>query len=313
MPEPITSEVAQPAPAVQSTSVAPVQPVAQPAQAPVVTTPQTLPTEASERTREQFDKLLDSNKKLYDTVEVMRQELERRNQAAQVFQPVQQAQPVRPQQQPEQLPKADDFIEVDPYTGQQTVNLEKFNSAVESFNKNAQTLTERATRAEQAISNYIQTNEQREIERQNKEAFASHPELDPKNPNFDAQFSDFTRAVIYDSLINEYRYGGKPLSFRDAADLVKSRTSKGVVAPVKMEATTSTEQIAAQQQATQEAKEQGSLEATGQPQREAAQASQVNLEELRSITRGSGPDSDRAIAMRLQNIDHMRNTSEEEA
>ena len=306
MPEPITTEVAPSAPA-QAAPVTPVQPAVAPtpvAPAPVQA-PAQLPTEASERTREQFDKLLDNNKKLYDTVEVMRQELERRNQAQQVFQPVQQAQPARQQQ----LPNAQDYVERDPVTGEEFVNTERLNASIKELN-------ERASRAEQAISNYIQTNEQREVERQNKEAFSSHPELDPKSPNFDAQFSDFTRAVIYDSLINEYRYGGRPLSFKEAADLVKTRTTPGGQAPTTVtQVSTPAAQAAqvVQPDATQEAKEQGSLAATGTPQREPSTQGQVSLEELRHITRASGADSDRAIALRLQHIDHTRNTSEEEA
>lgn len=291
MPEPINSE---PVTAPVQPVVAPT-PVVEPTQ-PVAPVSQVLPEDTRVRTQEQFEKLTESNKRLYDTVEAMRLELDRRGQATQTFKPIQQAQPMPVAQQP--VIREEDFVDTDPVTGEQFINRDRLNSAIKQAN-------ERATRAEQAVTNYIQTNEQREIDRQNKEAFAVHPELNPKDPKFDAQFSDFTRAVIYDSMINEYRYGGKPLSFREAGDLVKSRTVGNQPATVNPVTTPAPVQNIAPQGATQEAKEQGSLGVAGSGQAREAQAEgQYTLDQLRAVTRAGGPESDMAIATRLQNIEH---------
>ena len=278
------------------------QPVVEPVARPAVVA-QKLPDTATDRTREQFDKLLESNRLLAESNEQLRLDNARRTQVTETFQPV--AQVAGPSKQ--QLPSANDFVEVDPYTGQQTVNLEKFTTAVDSFNKASQEITQRASRAEQTIQNYIQTNEQREIEKQNKEAFAVHPELDPKGQVFDQQLSDFTRAVIYDSLINEQRYGGKPLSFKEAGDLVKSRM--GVkVAPV-VPVAVAEDAVA---KAAQEAKDQGSLAAANVPQNNAVDIAQTQeLEALRQVTRAGGQNAREAIARRLQQIEHIRKDVEE--
>lgn len=274
------------------------QPVAQPAPAVAPAAPATVvapATDASDRTKEQFEKLLESNQRLYDANENLSRELARKAQAAQTFQPIQQPTAVAPQ-----IPRAQDFVEVNPVTGEQYVNTEKLNAAMES-------VTQRATRAEQAVNNYIQTSEQREIDRENTEAFGAHPELNPKTDKFDAQFSDFTRAVIYDSFLNESRYGGKPLTFKEAADLVKSKikNNEAPVAPQPVVAQN------AQVSVAQDAKVQGSLAATGTPQR--APDNVQDLETLREMTRRGGPASDQAIAARLKNIDHIIKASEEGA
>lgn len=302
MPEPIkpkvaqaVSQPAQPAPTVPASQ--PVAEAAPAAPAPVAPAVVESPLPgASDRTTEQFDKLLESNQRLYDANEQLSQELSRRAQATQTFQPIQQ-----PVAQTE-APKVGDFTETNPLTGEQSINVDKFNASMKTF-------AERTSRAEQAVNSYIQTSEQREIDRQNKEAFAAHPELDPKSTKFDAQLSDLTRAVIYDSLINEQRYGGKPLSFKESADFVKSKMA-GSQTPAPVQAQPDVKPTA-QAQATQEAKEQGSLSAVGSSQ--PVTEPEVTLDQLRQMTRQGGPQSDQAIMARLANIDHTRKTSEEEA
>lgn len=264
--------------------------VEQPVQQPEVKTETTLPSGTSERTTEQFDKLLDSNKRLFETNQLLRQELDKRTQSAEVFRPIQQpnVQQVNP----------NDFMEVDEY-GNKFVNEVKLQGAIENVNS-------QVVNTQRVMQEYIQAAEQREIDRQENEAFVAHPELNPNKTSFDSQLSDFTRALIYDSLINPQAYGGKSLTFKQAADVVKSRIDKGEK-PKTMDETVAKNQSVQTEGSAQEAKEQGSLAATGQSQAPArAQQQEADLEELRTRTKiGTGPDSTWAIAQRLQNVDHV--------
>lgn len=290
----------QPVPVVASVESAvpqaqPVQTVSQPAQV--------LPGEASGRTKEQFDKLLESNRrmsenveKLFEVNELLRQESLRRGESSQTFQPIQAVrQPVQQQVNP------NDFIEVDA-NGEKFLNEAKLQEAVRSIN-------ERASRAESTVQSYIQAAQDRETAREEKEAYSIYPELDPKSAQFDIRFADFTRAVIQDSLINPQQYGGRNLSFKEAGDLVTSRTAKQQPVVVN-EPIAQPKPAVAVSEATQEVKEQASLAAVSQPQGQ-PKPQVYNLADLREMTRvGKGTDGDRAIAIRLQNVDHVRTAEE---
>ena len=79
-------------------------------------------------------------------------------------------------------------------------------------------------------------------------------------------------------------------------------TNEPVVQPQPAESASS--------QAAQEAKEQASLAAVSQPQGQ-PKPQVYNLADLRQMTKvGKGVDSDRAIAIRLQNVDHVRKAEE---
>lgn len=284
----------------QPVTAQPQQPAGEP-QTPIEQPQGELPTDISKRTQEQFDKLLDSNQKLFQANELLRQEMVKRNEANAVFQsinqPVQQpaVQPVNPQ----------DFMEVDEY-GVKFVNEIKLQGAISAIN-------ERATKAERVVQNYIQGAEQREIDRQNKEAFVTYPELNPTSQNFDKPLSDFTRAVIYDSLINPQSYGGRNLTFKEAADLVKSRIATGEKVTTTEETVVENKPKEVSAQVAQEQKEQGSLAAAGQGQPQRTMSAEEDLETLRQMTRLGGANSDRAIIERLKRIpEHMRKASEEE-
>ncbi len=310
MPEPtMPGDIQTP---VQPTPVTPVtQPVMQqpavqtpPPVAPVVA-PVIQPVDAggNSRTAEQFDKLINSNQRLFEANELLTQELLKRNETNQVFQPIQK--PITPVQ-PSQPVNPNDFVEVDPVTGDRYLNEGKLQNAIKAQN-------EETARLRQTVTEYIQNAEQKEIAKQEQEAYQAHPELNPASSQFDAQLSDFTRAVIYDSLINNYRYGGKGLSFKEAGDLVKSRMATGQ--PNKTMGQAVAENAGVQpvvvDNTNQEAKEQGSLAARGQTQPVPPTASDYNIDELREVTRKGGYDSDRAIALRLTNIDHTRSASDE--
>lgn len=259
-----------------------------PVEAPVTPEPaQPLATE-NDRTREQFEKLTDTNQRLADTNELLRRELmalqENREKSNQQFAPVQQ--PVTPATTESAMPKLSDYIEIDPRTGERFVNEAKFNAAVAD-------IYQKASRAEETVQKYVQTAEQREIERQEKEAFSSYPDLNPRATGFDKTFSQQTRAILYDSLLNPQDYGGRPLGFKEAADFVRGQTGQPVV-PTTLTPTVNEE--------NQVQKEQAALAAQSVPQ----QVTQ-NIDsdrEYNKLVQGTRLGSDEAIAVRLLNADH---------
>lgn len=291
-----------PAPVVPTTPApaAPVAPVAPATPAPVVTEQQPvggLPTETRDRTREQFEKLLDNNRRLFEANEVLRRQMDQRNNANQTFDPIQRVTQT-PQGASPQINPAD-FVETDPVTGATYVNTDKMSAQWTEIQK-------RATRAEQAIQSYIQTNEQREIDRQNKEAFTAYPELDPLNPKFDQSMHKLVRGALYDSMNFADENGGKPFTFKEAADWVRAQFPKPAMTPSPT--TTETAQATAQAaQAAQEAqalKEQSAAAAVSQPRGKVEISDAEELERLRYLTRYEGNDD--ALARRIANTDHVR-------
>lgn len=297
--QPAAPQPAQPAPVAQPAPAVPAAPVAPAAPAPI----------DDGRTGQQFDKLIESNKQLYEANRLLQEALAQRAQSNQTFapinqpaaQPAQPAQPARqqyqqPQHQPQALqtpvamPKATDFIETDPATGERYINQTKFEAAVADINQ-------RASRAEQTVQQYIQQAEQREVERQNREAWSAYPELNPATAQFDARFSQQARAIIYDSMINPQDYGGRALGFKEAADFLKGGAPQQAL-PQQQVPTIDPAVAAAQQTA----KEQASLAATPQPQ----QASQFvnNDDAYNRLVMGTRTGSDEALARRLLNAPH---------
>lgn len=287
---------------VTPTAAAPVVPDA-PAQPQVVATPaqpaqpapapQVLPETAPDRTKEQFEKLIESNKRLFQANELLRQEITKRTQSQQTFDPIQR--PVAPAQpaQPVRQPDPKDFIEVDEY-GNRYVNEEKLQNA---FNQ----LRQEASTAKQTVEQYIQTAEQREIERQNRETYSSYPELNPQGASFDYGFAQQVRATLIDSMVNSTDYGGRALNFKEAADLVKGRYAPAVTpAPVIAQPVVTPEQV----QAQQALKDQASLSPTGQNPVQARQnyADNSDIRDLQFKTRMG---SDEALARRLIHTPHI--------
>lgn len=255
---------------VQQAPVQPAQPQAQPA--PV-------DNSANDRTKEQFEKLLESNRRLYET----NQQLQQQAQAAQATPAPQ----IKPVQQPQPQPvDPRDFIERDPVTGEQYINETKMKSRIRE-------IEERASRAEQTINTFIKTAEQKDIERQNAETFSAYPELEPGKDNFDSNFSRQVRSVIYDSLLNVNDYGGRPLSFKEAADFIKGQNSPVLNTP-SVEGNGQTGESTAP--AGNAKKEQGSAQVPSAPQNPPSQTNSQELENLRQMTRVG---SDEALAMRI--------------
>lgn len=292
----IDAQITSPAPVA---APAPVEvPAVQPAPAPA---PAPAPT--SDRTSEQFSKLLENNKRLFDANESLKQELASRAAASQQFAPINQP-PVPQQQVQQQVVNPQDFINVDPVTGERYVDEGRLQAKIADMER-------RTTQAQEAISRYIQTSEQREIEKQNQEAFRAYPELDPNDyEKHDQAFHNQTRAIIYDSLINPKDYNGRPLTFKEAADFVAKTNGKGkwgqIPAAGQQPAPTQvpTQTPGANQEMlnqAQEMKNQASASAQGQyqPERTTVQTEDYNF--LVDRTRHGDLDS---LAKRLAMTDH---------
>lgn len=286
-PAPVVAPVAEPAPA-----AAPA-PVAQPAPAP-----------ANDRTSEQFEKLLGSNQKLYEANEALRQELANRALANQTFAPINQPPVMQPQVQQSVNPQ--DFVESDPITGERYVNEAKLQAKIAEMER-------RTTQAQEAISRYIQTSEQREMDRQNKEAFSAYPELNPYDiEHHDVKFHNQTRSVIYDSLLNPKDYGGRPLTFKEAADYVVSSTGRRSVAqpapvpampaPTPAPAPAQSAEGQAMLDQAQSIKEQAAANVQGQNQPSRAPA--METVDRQQLVMGTRTGNLEALAKRLTMTDH---------
>ena len=307
-PIPTPAPVQEPAPAAPAAEPVVVQAVPQaPPATPFTPAPQPapqpapLPVEASDRTKEQFDKLVESNARLAEANAAMQQEALKRSEANQQFAPLQTPPAPAPQVAPVEQINPADFVTVDPISGERYVDEAKLKEKMDE-------VTDRATKAEQAVNNYIQTSEQREVERQEKEAYVIYPELDQSTEKFDANLHKQTRALIYDSLINPQDYNGRPLTLKEAADVIKQQVGQGA-APVAA-APTQTPEEAQAAQGAQDAKEQAALAASGQ-QPEIRQ-NQQGEELLKRLSKATRLGDDEALAIRLANSDHIGTPSSSE-
>lgn len=257
-----------------------------PAQPAVTSQQQEALSNAPDRTREQFEKLLESNKRLYDANMLLRQEMEQQRTAPK-------PQPNRPATQEVDL---NDFIQEDPSTGQKYINDQRLKARLAE-------IQERAEKAEQAIQNYVKTNEDREIERQNKEAFTAYPELEPGNKTFDVTFHKQVRGILADSMFNPDDYQGRPLSFKEAADFVRAQYPKQAAQQTAPATAEIEQQTAAKSQAAQAQKEQASSQANSQPRAAQQISDEDELESLRYRTRYQNDDW--ALAERIKYTEHI--------
>lgn len=273
----VVAQGAQPAPT-QITTPAP-DAVVTPA--PTVPAPTTLPVESSDRTREQFEKLLESNRILT--------ELALRNQTA-VAQPVQQ--PVVPE------PNLADFTRVNPITGEEYIDREKLTKVLADSRDTALKSQEIARQAADDARRVAEEANRREIERQEKETFSTFPELNRKDKNFNEKFEKKVRGVLLDSYVNTMAYGGRPLSFLEAAKFVQENVSAGVETPVKVSA----EAQPATAPTAQELKEQANVSVPSQPQQVLPSA---NAEEMQRLSLRTRLGDDSALAERLKYTEHI--------
>src|SRR3990167_3187478 len=261
--------------------------------APVETTvtSQTIPAPTpvvSDRTTEQFEKLKDSNKKLFEANRLLQEELTRRSRSEQTFAPIQQTPPSNVP-----APAIEQFVEIDPTTGEQYVNEKKLSTALAEANQ-------KATRAETAVQNYIRQQNVLEEEKQTAEAYTAHPEINPSSPSFDANLSRFTSALLLHSMMNPQEYGGRTLTFKEAVDEAKKASPQQVKTQTAALEKETKEGMDTKQQATA-----GATGVSGAVAQQIQGPPQDELDTLRFQTRfGKGDDSVWAVAQRLSKISH---------
>lgn len=216
--------------------------------------PEGLPEDAKERTKREFDKLQSQ----------LRDERTRREYYEALINSNQQ-----PQQEQSQF--------VDPYTGQPD---EKLNALAKSVSEMAQTI-------EQERQERVKANQREEEEA----VYAEYPELNPEGKSYDKTFRNLTRSIALGAMVDPDAYGGKELTFMEAAKEAK-KIMKGNVEEAKKEgATEAVEQLTP--------KEQASLEAVGSPSRR----SEVDdLAELRQASRGKDSNAVQARIERFKRI-----------
>ena len=286
----------------QNNNVLPPVPEAAP-EAPVtpVTPAPALPDDTRDRTREQFNKLIDSNSRLNDTNAALLAEnlATKRELDALRAAKAQQAAPA-PQPQPATAAATinpNDFVERDPITGEAFINEQKLKAEIDRANA-------KALENDKRINDYISAQEKREMEReaerQNREAYSVYPELEPGTDKFNPDFNKQVRGILQDSMWNMDEYGGRPLSFKEAADYVRKISPVAPATPVV--------DPAVQEQKSQEAqalKEQSSAQPAAQPGNNARQDASAGeeLERLRYRTRYL--DDNDALAERIKHTEHI--------
>ena len=185
-----------------------------------------LSSDVSDRTATQFDKIK----------EMLAEERSKREQLEQVV------------SYQTQQPKVEEPTPLyDPITGYVDV------TGLENLQKGMSKAEKQAANAERKLESYIQ-------QQQEEEAFQAHPELKP-GKGHDKGLHNLTRAIITDSVMNPNDYGGRELTFKQAADLAKKQSGKVIDQVRKEAATEAVEQLTP--------KEQASLEATGRSDRRA--------------------------------------------
>lgn len=203
-------------------------PSSEPAEAVDATDEADLPEDASERTKEQFNKLKEANKAL-------KEKLDKRAEVEPIFESMR-PKPTSGLTQSQ----IDQVTDIDP-NGNKYLNEDKLDQLLTQA-------TQKAERASAQVEQFIE-------EQQSREAFTAIPQLDPKGDNFDPELHRATRAYILDSMMNPKEYGGKQLSYRQAGEMA-AKATRAELAKVEQEAN-----------AQQTAKEQSSLGATGRSDR----------------------------------------------
>lgn len=230
-PAPVVAAPAQPVVNVPSEPQQLAQQLSQVAPTPAIPNAFELPQGVSERTKENFDRLTDSNRKLLEANQILETELSRRSLSERQMAPISQQQP--------QQPDVTQFVEVDSITGEKYVNEQKLQQAIVQAN-------DRASRAEQQVRSYIETQQQKEIRKQEDETYMAYPQLNPSNvQGYDKELEVMTRAYALDSMMNPKDYGNRTLSFKEAADMA----SKKLKGNIPVAAPSAPAQVAAVQQA----------------------------------------------------------------
>lgn len=243
---------------------------------------------ASDRTKEQFEKLTQNNSTLNQENELLRKQLEQfKTPPAAPAPEVVAPEKITTQNIPNNI-DLNSFVEIDPKTGERYVNETKLTQAIAD-------LQSKTSKAEETIQSYIKTNEGRRIEQQKQEAFAAYPDLQPGSEKFDKTFYKTVRAVLTDSLMNPNEYG-KVLSLKEAADYVKKDIVKNPSASLVGEEKE-------EQKNSNDAKTQAGTLVPSQPQNAPQATVSEDLERLRNATRRGNVE---ALAQRILATDHVK-------
>ncbi len=245
--------------------------------APATPAEPSVPQEVRDRTRREFEELLESNKRLFEANQLLRKEVETRPTQTPVA-PQAQTQPVKPQVNPQ------DFVEVGP-DGERYVNEDKLKAKMEEINA-------KAARAEQLMNNYVQQAQERERQTQTREAFTAYPELNPEDKGFNSELNKQVRGVLLDAMYNPSDWGGRPLTFKEAADFVKKQTLPQQPAPV---ATPSAD--------GQALKEQAAAQANSEPA--VARPTLSDDADLALLQKKTRTGDNEALARRLMHTEHI--------
>lgn len=216
-----------------------------------------LPEDASERTRKEFEKLKEHNKKLAEELEAVKGGQQRPPSLLENYVLHQQPAPA-PQVQPIVAPNLSQtqvteiqkqLIDEQGYLNQD--ELEARLKLAEQAELRARQAEERANQALERVGRF-------EVDAQTRALYAKHPQLDPSSQDFDPEFYELTKNELLSQLVN----GGKqdPIS---AADKMSKYVQKKQVSQAQQET------LVQRQQATAR---------TGSGN---ANPSSVNFEELR--------------------------------
>lgn len=151
-----------------------------------------LPDEVTERTRKQFEKLTETNKKLAEENAKLKGQGELSSVFDSLFTPKPKAVP------PESMSHLNgaqvDSIATKFVDDEGNVNIDALNRALFEANERAKRAEQEALRARQSV---MQDKEQREV----AEAHAKYPWLDPKSPSFDRQAFELVRDRLVRNMI----------------------------------------------------------------------------------------------------------------
>lgn len=219
-----------------------------------------LPNEASDRTKERFETL----------TRELKEERQRREALEGAFKTL----------KPEAKPVAEQPI-YDPDTG--LLNEQALNNV----QLRAQEAEKQALETRRQLDQILEGQKKQSQEREDTEAYQSHPELDPKSDKFNKELRDVTASLMLQSMVHPEDFGDKQLSHKEAGDKAKELIAK-LSGNVKEEAAKEAiEQLSP--------KEQAALEATGSNKR----SDTTDLSTLKYRTRKGDED---AIIARFKRI-----------
>lgn len=142
-----------------------------------------LSVQASEKTRQQFEKLKEHNRKLKEQLDQLSQGGKKRPSLVDELYPqMQRQQPFS--NQPAEIPTASSLVDENGY-----VDMQALNNKLESLNVQAQQARDEAMQARQQVERY-------EHNKETRDAYKEYPQLDPDNADFDPAFYDLVKKHI---------------------------------------------------------------------------------------------------------------------